>query len=70
MANKAVLKANMNWLKASHKGSSTWRAHMVDIKLVENHSTVCQSVNIRSGDLIGTMEPDIVPSLIGITFKV
>ena len=50
-------------MSASHESTSAGGADGVDIVVIENDAGVGQTVNVGSGDLIGTMETNIIPTL-------
>ena len=50
-------------MAASHQGAPAGGADGVDIVVIENEARVGQTVNVGSGDLIGTVETDIIPTL-------
>ena len=53
----------MYWMSAGHESTSAGGADGVDIVVIENDAGVGETVNVGSGDLIGTMETDIIPTL-------
>ena len=50
-------------MSASHEGTSAGSADGVDVVVVENDARVGQTVNVGSWDLVGSMETDIIPTL-------
>ena len=53
----------MYWMSASHESTSAGSADGVDIVVIENDPGVGETVNVGGGDLIGTVETDIIPTL-------
>ena len=62
-----------NWLKqiftcvygifSCHDSTATWRANWWHIVVVQDHSIVCQTINIRSRNLLWAMKTHIIPAL-------
>lgn len=53
----------VNGIFASEKGSPGGGAQWLHIVTVENDPVVSQRVYVRGGDLVRSMEADIIPSL-------
>ena len=53
----------MYGMHARHESPSAWSADGVDIVIVEDDSGVGQRVNVGGGDLVGSVETDIIPTL-------
>ena len=53
----------MYGMHAGHESPSARSADGVDIVIVEDDSGVGQRVNVGGGDLVGSMETDIIPTL-------
>ena len=53
----------MYWMSTSQESTSAGGADGVDIVVIENDPGVGETVNVGSGDLIGTVETDIIPTL-------
>eukprot|EP00095_Tigriopus_kingsejongensis_P003610 snap_masked-scaffold49_size462716-processed-gene-0.3 protein:Tk03610 transcript:snap_masked-scaffold49_size462716-processed-gene-0.3-mRNA-1 annotation:"elongation factor g" len=65
MADEYILKACMNGIKAGHQSPTTRGADVIDVELIEDHTTVGQCVDVGGGNMIGAVEADIVPALGG-----
>ena len=50
-------------MSASHESTSAGGADGVDIVVIEDDAGVGETVNVGSGDLIWTVETDIIPTL-------
>ena len=50
-------------MPASHESTSAGSADGVDIVVVKNDARVGQTVNVRSWDLVRSMETNIIPTL-------
>jgi len=53
----------MNRMKSSHEGASAGRANGVDIVVMQNETAEGQGVQVWSGDLVGAVETNIIPTL-------
>ena len=53
----------MNRMKPCHEGSPAGGANGVDVVVSQDDAPVRQGVDVRRRDLIGPVEPDIVPTL-------
>ena len=53
----------MYGVTARHEGTSAGGADGVNVVVLQDDPTVGQSVDVRSRDLVGAVEADIVPAL-------
>ncbi len=53
----------MNRMHSSHESAPAGRADGVDVIVVQNESTVCEGIDVGSGDLVGAVKADVIPSL-------
>lgn len=58
-----MLHSSVNGIFAGHQGASGRRADRGDIISIEEQPGVRQRIDVRRWDLTGTVEADVVPSL-------
>ena len=57
----------MYGVSSSHEGAAGWGTDWLHVVVVQYNAIIRKSVNVWCGDLLRSMETDIVPTLIGWT---